>query len=391
MKKILVFGTGQKTKDWITLYLKKVFCAVEIVGYIDNNENKWNTEFLGKKVYSPNEIKNLEYDKIVICLKEEFYSEVYQQLVLELQVPIEKVGNVYWLVNEQKNPGSKNKKQANIPRVYDCFIFYNELELLELRLEMLNPVVDYFVLVEMKKTVSGLDKPLYFAENRDRYKEYAKKIIYICPDDIPLFKGGNREELGYKLDQPQLEFMRDCILRGLKGCEPEDIILYSDLDEFPKPEKIDMLKTGFGKLKPNAYAVLLDTMALQFEQDFFYYSFNCKQKIKWYGTYAVKYKNLTSIACLREVITEMPYITDGGWHFSYFGGTQRVKNKLMSFNDGVDVEIEKIEVRIKNRKDVMGRNYYGADEMDYVDDISTIGIPNLEMFVNKYPYLCQDR
>ena len=62
-------------------------------------------------------------------------------------------------------------------KIYDCFIFFNELDLLEIRLKTLEKVVDYFLLVEATKTHRGQDKPLYFNENKERFKKWEKKII----------------------------------------------------------------------------------------------------------------------------------------------------------------------------------------------------------------------
>ena len=65
-------------------------------------------------------------------------------------------------------------------KIYDCFTFFNELDLLDIRLHMLNDVVDYFVIVEIKKTHTGADKGLFFEEpNKDKYSQYKNKIIHI--------------------------------------------------------------------------------------------------------------------------------------------------------------------------------------------------------------------
>ena len=113
-----------------------------------------------------------------------------------------------------------------MPRVYDCFQFYNEFDVLEIRLAELDPLVDHFVLVEATHTHTGKPKPLHFTENRKRYERYAHKIIHVVIDDLPL-------------DDPS-HFARDihqreAILRGLGGAQPDDRILFSDCDEIPKP------------------------------------------------------------------------------------------------------------------------------------------------------------
>ncbi|MFA6665763.1 MAG: beta-1,4-N-acetylgalactosaminyltransferase, partial [Armatimonadota bacterium] len=70
-------------------------------------------------------------------------------------------------------------------KVYDCFTFFNELELLELRLKLLNDVVDYFVLVESNKTFKNKDKEFVFEANKSMFEEYLAKIIYIRVEDMP--------------------------------------------------------------------------------------------------------------------------------------------------------------------------------------------------------------
>ena len=69
--------------------------------------------------------------------------------------------------------------------IYDCFTFFNELDLLEIRLKILNDYVDKFVLVEAAKTHSGLPKPLYFNENKQRFLPYQDKIVHISLDNMP--------------------------------------------------------------------------------------------------------------------------------------------------------------------------------------------------------------
>jgi len=112
--------------------------------------------------------------------------------------------------------------------IYDCFTFFNELDLLELRLHILNDVVDKFVLVEATKTHSNIEKELYYQNNKKRFKKYSDKIIHIVVDKFPEY-----------IDSWTFEkYQRDCIISGLKRCEPNDVIIISDADEIPNPEKI---------------------------------------------------------------------------------------------------------------------------------------------------------
>src|SRR5690242_8981156 len=114
-------------------------------------------------------------------------------------------------------------------KIYDCFLFYNEIELLKMRLEELNAAVDYFVLVESVETHKGDLKPLHFKENQHLFAEYLNKIIHIVVDERHPELTGLWEKENYH---------RNCISRGLKQCHPSDIILLSDLDEIPRVESI---------------------------------------------------------------------------------------------------------------------------------------------------------
>lgn len=112
-------------------------------------------------------------------------------------------------------------------KVYDCFSFFNEIDLLEIRLLLLNDIVDKFVIVELNKTHRGEDKKYNFPEYKDRFQPYRDKIIYIQPEEVPVYKGAG--------DWTIENFQRNCIMRGLHNCEPEDMIIISDLDEIPNP------------------------------------------------------------------------------------------------------------------------------------------------------------
>jgi hypothetical protein len=114
--------------------------------------------------------------------------------------------------------------------IYDCFTFFNELELLELRLEELYPVVDYFVIVESDLTFSGKPKPLYLAENLDRFGKYADKIKLVATTADPDVNSWQREyaqrrDIGY----------------GLPNARPTDIIMVSDADEIPRRSVVEKM------------------------------------------------------------------------------------------------------------------------------------------------------
>jgi beta-1,4-mannosyl-glycoprotein beta-1,4-N-acetylglucosaminyltransferase len=111
---------------------------------------------------------------------------------------------------------------------YDSFVFFNELDLLEIRLAELSPVVDRFVIVESTRTFTGAEKPLWFWENRSSFAEFAERIVHVVVDDMPDGVDAWARE----------RHQRNCIARGLQSCSDSDYILISDVDEIPRSELV---------------------------------------------------------------------------------------------------------------------------------------------------------
>ena len=110
-------------------------------------------------------------------------------------------------------------------KIYDCFSYWDEDLLLDIRLNILNDYVDYFVIIEGNKTWQNNDKKLRF--DLTKYQKFKDKIIYIPVKDMP------------DGDNPYLRenFQRNCISRGILRAQDEDLIIISDLDEIPNPKK----------------------------------------------------------------------------------------------------------------------------------------------------------
>lgn len=220
--------------------------------------------------------------------------------------------------------------------VYDCFAFFNELDLLELRLQELDPVVDYFVLVEATRTFSKKEKPLYFQKNKERFSKYLDKIIYVLVDQYPSFWTHFRPITPWHYDRHQ----KDQCIKGLVSAKPEDHIIYSDLDEIPSAEAIERALSSKKK-----YQVFEQWQAL------YYLNYVCRrihdfegravaQQNKggfgfWRGSVMTKKKNLSLIRKLRRVRDtegpEVDVIPNGGWHLSYMGGIEAISCKLKSY------------------------------------------------------------
>lgn len=195
--------------------------------------------------------------------------------------------------------------------IYDTFLFYNELELLDIRLHELDSVVDEFVLVEATVTHTNKPKPLYYQRNKHLFKKFHKKIIHIIVDDSP------DVYMPWIIERHQLS----AVTRGLGKCKPDDTILYSCVDEIPKAEKILEWKDKPGDNKVFKHALSL-------------YFLNCvRENGDIEGTRMFRFKDLKKfkdIYFTRYLKSDIN-ILDGGWHFSYMGGIKKIKQKLAAF------------------------------------------------------------
>ena len=122
-------------------------------------------------------------------------------------------------------------------KIVDVFPFFNELDLLEIRLNVLDPYVDLFIISEATKTFSGLDKPLYYENNKKLFKKFHKKIIHnIVEDTTP------PELHPFDRDIFQKDNIKKVILENISD---GDAIIWSDIDEVPNPEAIEELDSYF--------------------------------------------------------------------------------------------------------------------------------------------------
>ncbi len=207
--------------------------------------------------------------------------------------------------------------KASEQQIYDCFIFFNELDILDIRLNELYDSVDKFVLVESIETFTGNLKPLYFDENRERYQKFMDKIVY-----IPL-----NEQIETNNPWDRERYQRDQILRGLKECSDRDIILVSDVDEIPKKTFINKLSPMLKKLR-SSWVVFDQKLYRFFLNQFDYVVY------PWPGTYASYYGMLKSKSLHERRLSRHSFIhiPDSGWHFSTMGGLAGWVKKVESYS-----------------------------------------------------------
>ena len=227
-------------------------------------------------------------------------------------------------------------------KIFDCFMYFDEELILDLRLNILNNFVDYFVIVESKYNHKGEKRKLKF--NINKFLKFQKKIIYIIHDEIPrqiksIKKSDNENVINTKYIFNAVfreNSQRNFILKGLSKANKEDMILISDVDEIPNLEKVNF-KAEKNKL-------------IFFSQDMFYYKFNLKlPETIWVGTKACKKKYFKSPQWLRNIKDRKyaPYridaffsdykyinvklINNGGWHFTNIKSPEELEYKMKSY------------------------------------------------------------
>jgi len=256
-------------------------------------------------------------------------------------------------------------------KIFDCFLFYNELEILELKLDTMYESVDYFVIGESNKTFSGKSKRLYFDDNKKRFEKFQNKIIYVkildSPD--PIFKSWcwNVEF-----------FQRDALMRGIhKYASKGDLIIASDVDEIINPKIFQTIK--------------LSQSPLSVELDLYYYYLNMKANKKGLGPVIGIYGSFRGIEQLRLTVLDNKIISSAGWHFTFMGGAEKIINKLNAYSESqtnrtILNDQASISYIINNRIDLFNRDGYEYK----IVEIGNSYPKNIQNFIDKYPNYIYD-
>jgi len=251
-------------------------------------------------------------------------------------------------------------------KIFDCFMYFDEEMILDLRLNILNSHVDYFIIVESRYNHKGEKRKLLF--NKEKFIKYRDKIIYLVHDEVPSKVKRINDEDDEKTQTNKYimnalyreNAQRNYIINGLNNANNEDIILISDVDEIPKIDKFEFNK--------------VNNKIILFRQDMFYYKFNlCLPNFKWTGTKACRKKDLISPQWLRNIkekkypffrldtffsdkkYTDIKIVNDGGWHFSNIKTAKAIEHKLKSYLhhkefDDVPLSIKEIDQLVQNKK-----------------------------------------
>jgi len=238
-------------------------------------------------------------------------------------------------------------------KIVDCFTFYNELDLLYYRLNLLYDYVDYFILIEANATHAGHAKPMYYADNMHLFKKFHSKIIHMVAD-LP-FKAPN---IDYSKNEQWVNenFQRNCIKQCVQmetvGLSNSDLVMISDLDELIDPQRLVEFRDGS----------LLAYKGFTLSQDMYYYNLHCKNTWFWGKAKIVTYEYLLQNTPEQLRQGELPLLERSGWHLSYFGDVAFIRNKLLEFGhqeynspDYTDETI--IAKRLENCADLFGRGY----------------------------------
>jgi beta-1,4-mannosyl-glycoprotein beta-1,4-N-acetylglucosaminyltransferase len=222
--------------------------------------------------------------------------------------------------------------------------------MLEFRLKYLYDTVDHFVIVESSVTHAGNSKVLFFNDNKGRFSKYSDKIIHIVVDDMPETDNAWTRE----------NFQRNCIDRGISRLElnDDDLIHISDCDEIPN-------KSVF----KNTPCDGIHSLNLRL----YYYNFLTLSTDHWNLAKLLNYRTYKTHKTPQTIRIGLPCaseISNGGWHFSYFGDSNFIVNKLRNFahqeyNNPIYTDSESIKLHVKNGNDLFGRDWHQLTRIPY--------------------------
>lgn len=296
-------------------------------------------------------------------------------------------------------------------KIIDSFLFNNELDLLEVRLNYLSPYVDYFIITEASETFNGTPKELNYLKNIQRYKKFRSKIIHNVikeiPKDFSNFVKPDKRFTDYHLSYPHKHFgeplinqlrqfqrevyQRDSQINGIcKIARLDDLLILGDLDEIPNHRILVDIKQ----------VSIPDSQHVNLAMNWYMYHFNTKFNKEWFGIRICKYSYLDdkSIDLLRYPLEDrrlqkFKIIENGGWHFSFFGGEKKIKEKLNAANyQGKKTRLflkfldylfpNRIANKIKKKSDILNMGRV-LETVDITDEFPK----ELLEIIKKYPHM----
>ena len=237
--------------------------------------------------------------------------------------------------------------------IYDCFQYFNEDHMVDLRMNILDPYVDFFVISESTKTHQGHNKKINF--DIKNFPQFKDKIKFLVADYDKKINFENHTGGESIIEQHQ----RNYLINGLKDASPEDLIILSDSDEIPDLSKIKNINKN--------------KKFIAFSQKMFMYKLNLLnvEESGWIGSKITKKKNISSMQDLRNLkFKNYPFwridkghlqIIEGGWHFSFLQTSDQILKKIKSFSHGEFnnslLNENSIEEKILKNEDIFGRGF----------------------------------
>jgi len=292
-------------------------------------------------------------------------------------------------------------------KIFDCFMYYDEDLILDLRLNYLNNYVDKFVIVESSYTHSGDSRKCLF--DIKNYSKFKDKINYIILEESPVDLSYVKKDDSFEKKNSKLilnavkreNLQRNTISKGLESALPEDLIIISDVDEIPN-------------LNDNNISSIKNKIIF-FEQKYFYYKFNLKlDNYPWYGSRACKKKDLISPQWLRNIKSKtyptwridtmfskkryknIKFRTNGGWHFSNIKTPADIEKKMKTYLHHREYEInpigeKKISQIIQNKKTLYNLKVdMKSNKFDLSDQLVVAEISELPYYIQKNIVKYQD-
>ena len=221
--------------------------------------------------------------------------------------------------------------------VYDMFPFFNELELLEIRLNELDAVVDVFVLAEARHTFQKKPKDLVFEKNKHRFAKFLPKIRHVVVDQLPGFF--------YKWRRPSAwdvsDYQKGQVVRGLFDAKSGDTLIFSDVDEIPKASAVraNTAHKGITVFEQRLYAYYLNNICTDYDT----HGQTCVAQYNrgglgwWRGSVMLDFdtfksmgKSIKKMRLLHDR-DDVNVVPDSGWHFTSIGDVERIALKLESY------------------------------------------------------------
>ena len=285
-------------------------------------------------------------------------------------------------------------------KIFDCFMYYDEDLILDIRLNYLDKYVDKFIIVESTFTHSGKSRKLVFDINK--FFRFKNKIKYIILDKEPInLEDVNEKDTEHEKNSKYIlnavkreNLQRNTIIKGLDDAELDDIIIISDVDEIPN-------------LKENNLEEVKNKIIL-FKQKYYYYKFNLKMNnYFWHGSKACRKKNLISAQWLRNIkdkiypfwridtlFSDKKYqnikiLHNGGWHFSNIKTPANIEKKMRTYLHHREYELnpvgeKKINECIKEKKPIYNlKNDMRGNKFDLKDKLVVADIDELPYYIKK--------